>query len=220
MTGATVITKVELLAKELSARGASAPSFDYNGTSITNPRTGECGRFPVDPCDEYGEHNVLQWIRKAEEVTKIKIMTIRELFDWEDRAATFGEVHRRWVGDEEVHNLDALPDLLRDYGIKDPDDDTLVVCSWEDSTVTCLPNDEMHVALAQPLEHDMKRFGATEAVALASILGGRAEQTGGGVWVVFIHRSDGKRVGITDESVVLYPDCEWDSESEEVISLI
>jgi len=65
----------------------------------------------------------------------------------------------------------------------------------------------------------MKQFGSTEATALANILGGCAEHTGGGVWVVYVYRKDGKRVGITNETIALYPDGEWDSEAVMAIDL-
>ena len=144
MTESKVLERIELLVNLLAAHKAEAPWFDSDGTSITDPTMSDCGRFPVDPCDEYGDHNVLQWIREAEEMTKSKIMTIRELFDWEDQCG----INRRWIGGQETHDLDALPDLLRDYGIDDGNMDAIIVCSWDAGTSPCLPNEDMHVRTA------------------------------------------------------------------------
>ena len=43
-----------------------------------------------------------------------------------------------------------------------------------------------------------------QAKLVAEALGGRVWQSGGGLWMVLLTRSDGKVVAITDESVCLY----------------
>jgi len=65
--------RIELLIKELDLvfgvgfTGIDRPGFDTdNGTHVTEPNMSECGRFPVDPCDEYGEYKVLRWIKESE----------------------------------------------------------------------------------------------------------------------------------------------------------
>jgi hypothetical protein len=45
-----------------------------------------------------------------------------------------------------------------------------------------------------------------KATALAKLLGGETWQSGGDIWLVLIHRSDGKIVVISDELVVEYAD--------------
>jgi len=79
-------------------------------------------------------------------------MRLGELFDWEGSCDT----NRRWVGDEEVHDLDALPDLLRVYGIDDSNMDTMVVCRWETGTVEPKPDDNMHVELMNAHDEHQK----------------------------------------------------------------
>ena len=45
-----------------------------------------------------------------------------------------------------------------------------------------------------------------QATAIADALGGEAWQSGGGMWVVTINRSDGKLIGITDDAICMYAD--------------
>ena len=46
-----------------------------------------------------------------------------------------------------------------------------------------------------------------QATAVADALGGSAWNSGGGIWLVLLHRSDGKLVVISDEVV-----CEYENE--------
>lgn len=46
-----------------------------------------------------------------------------------------------------------------------------------------------------------------KAEALAKLLGGDTWQSGGGIWLVIIHRPDGTVVAISDEVI-----CEYDNE--------
>lgn len=70
------------------------------------------------------------------------IMTVGELFDWEERSG----INRQWSGDREVHDVGALSDLLHCYGISLDDMDALVVCSWDDDDgAPHLPDESMHI---------------------------------------------------------------------------
>ena len=73
MTDGQTTERIELLIKELDLvfgvgfTGIDRPGFDTdNGTHVTDPTMSECGRFDVDPCDEYGEYKVLRWIKESE----------------------------------------------------------------------------------------------------------------------------------------------------------
>ena len=58
------------------------------------------------------------------------------------------------------------------------------------------------IAVHQDYTGDAKQ----QALAWAKALGGTTWQSGGDMWVVVFHRSDGKVVGLTDESICLYAD--------------
>ena len=45
-----------------------------------------------------------------------------------------------------------------------------------------------------------------QANMVASVLGGDVWQSGGGIWLVVIHRSDGVIVTISDEVICEFPD--------------
>ena len=54
-----------------------------------------------------------------------------------------------------------------------------------------------------------------QAVSAADIFGGQVWQSGGGIWLVIIHRADGSKIIISDESVVEFAtEDEFESGSE------
>lgn len=106
MTDAKVMARIEMLVKELEEQRGDPPWIEFHGTCITDPTMSECGRFPIDPCDEYGEHRVLQWIKEAEEACSKTAPMCGLNADWCCRAWHMSSEYEPNLNDGDIYVVD------------------------------------------------------------------------------------------------------------------